>query len=327
MILIISETGDITTDRVIEWLISFGHSNILRINDGIPIYVKHINIGCSSKEVVLIANNKTFSVDEVEFFWYRRGLLRYDLEVMLDFELLKDDHRKAQNFHKNEWIPIRNYIIRKLEQKAYLGDFHKTFTNKIWNLEIALKCNLKIPKTYISNYSKILRENIDREKDYICKPVSEVLCLKDSKYEYSTFTRKINKTDLDDEIRYCAPQLIQECIIKWIELRVFILKKRLFSMAIFSQGNKTTNVDFRDGEYETRPRVTPFTLPTDIENKLLLFMEISGYSTGSIDLVLTNGGDYVFLEINPIGVIDMISSPCNYMIEKEIATYILNSTN
>lgn len=327
MVLIISETLDLTTDRVIEWLLSFGYTNIIRINDGTPIYVKHISIGCSSNEIVLIANNKMFSVDDVEFFWYRRGLFKFDLEAMLDFELQKDNIGKVQNFHKNEWIPVRNYIIKKLEQKAYFGDFHRTFTNKLLNLEIAQKCGLTIPKTHISNYSEILRENIDKEKKYICKPLSEVLYLEDEKYEYSTYTTKIIKEDLDDDIRYCAPQLIQEYIEKWVELRVFILKNRVFSMAIFSQRNETTSVDFRNGEYDTRPRVTTFTLPTDIENNLLHFMEISGYSTGSIDLILTNKGDYVFLEINPIGVIDMVSSPCNYMIEKEIALYILNSMN
>lgn len=327
MVLIVSETHDITTDRVIEWLFKFGYSNILRVNDGTPIYVRHISLGCSRNEIILDVNNITFSVEDVEFFWYRRGLFRFDIKAKLDFDLQTDNFGKAQNFHKNEWVPVRNYVIRKLEQKAFLGDFNRIFTNKILNLEIAQKCGLRIPKTHISNYSRVIRENIDNEKDYICKPVSETLHLEDDEYEYSTFTKKILKEDIRDEIRYCTPQFIQECIEKWIELRVFIIKRKLFVMAIFSQREETTSVDFRNGGFGTRPRVTPFTLPMEIENKLLQFMDISGYSTGSLDLILTQEGDYIFLEVNPIGVIDMVSTPCNYMIEKEIATYIMNSMN
>ncbi|MDM1050110.1 hypothetical protein [Sphingobacterium hotanense] len=44
-----------------------------------------------------------------------------------------------------------------------------------------------------------------------------------------------------------------------------------------------------------------------------------GFNTGSIDLILTPDGDYVFLEINPEGQFGMVSHPCNYFLEREMA--------
>ena len=46
--------------------------------------------------------------------------------------------------------------------------------------------------------------------------------------------------------------------------------------------------------------------------------------TGSIDFILTPKKEYIFLEINPAGNIEMVSEPCNYYIEKRIAEQILD---
>ena len=48
-------------------------------------------------------------------------------------------------------------------------------------------------------------------------------------------------------------------------------------------------------------------------------MQALGFNTGSIDLILTPQGEYVFLEINPEGQFGMVSHPCNYYLEREMA--------
>ena len=49
--------------------------------------------------------------------------------------------------------------------------------------------------------------------------------------------------------------------------------------------------------------------------------------TGSIDMIVTLDGEYVFLEINPIGQFGMVSYHCNYHLEKRIAEYIIAKRN
>jgi glutathione synthase/RimK-type ligase-like ATP-grasp enzyme len=47
--------------------------------------------------------------------------------------------------------------------------------------------------------------------------------------------------------------------------------------------------------------------------------------TGSIDIVRTTDGRYVFLEVNPVGQFGMVSVPCNYNLELKVAKYLANS--
>ena len=95
-------------------------------------------------------------------------------------------------------------------------------------------------------------------------------------------------------------------------------------MAIFSQGNQKTAIDFRNYDEVKRNRSVAFELPEDIKKKILHFMHEVELDTGSIDFILTPKKEYIFLEINPAGNIEMVSEPCNYYIEKRIAEQILD---
>ena len=53
-------------------------------------------------------------------------------------------------------------------------------------------------------------------------------------------------------------------------------------------------------------------------------MKLLNLNSGSLDLIRAADGKYVFLEINPVGQFGMVSYPCNYNIEKEIAIALTN---
>ena len=52
-------------------------------------------------------------------------------------------------------------------------------------------------------------------------------------------------------------------------------------------------------------------------------MQNIGLETGSIDMVFTKDGHFVFLEVNPIGQFGMTSKPCNYFLERELALSLI----
>ena len=66
-------------------------------------------------------------------------------------------------------------------------------------------------------------------------------------------------------------------------------------------------------------------MPVELENKLKTLNERLKLSSGSIDMILTPDGDYVLLEINPIGQFRNFSYFNNFNLEKEIAEYILKN--
>jgi len=98
-------------------------------------------------------------------------------------------------------------------------------------------------------------------------------------------------------------------------------------MAIFSQNDEQTKTDFRVYNYDKPNRCVPFKLPVEIENKLNKLMKILDFESGSIDIIYGTDNNFYFLEINPIGQIGMVSYPCNYMLEKEIARELIHLSN
>ena len=95
-------------------------------------------------------------------------------------------------------------------------------------------------------------------------------------------------------------------------------------MAIFSQNDKQTKVDFRNYNDNKPNRYVPYVLPKNIELKITQLMQKLDLNTGSVDLIKNHDGNYVFLEINPVGQFGMVSEPCNYYLEKIIAEYLIN---
>ncbi len=83
-------------------------------------------------------------------------------------------------------------------------------------------------------------------------------------------------------------------------------------------------VDYRDKDKIRNPRTIPFKLPKNIEDKLVLLMKQLNLNTGSIDIIKTFDGRYVFLEVNPIGIYDEISINCNYYLNKKVAEWLTN---
>lgn len=72
--------------------------------------------------------------------------------------------------------------------------------------------------------------------------------------------------------------------------------------------------------------MVPYTLPKEIEEKLMNLMNNLGYNTGSIDMIYSTDKKYYFLEINPAGQFGWTSNICNYNVHKHIAQYLINQT-
>ena len=56
-------------------------------------------------------------------------------------------------------------------------------------------------------------------------------------------------------------------------------------------------------------------------------MKEVGLNSGSIDILKGTDGKYYFLEINPVGMFEFISAPCNYNFPKLIAQTLIKKQN
>ena len=94
-------------------------------------------------------------------------------------------------------------------------------------------------------------------------------------------------------------------------------------MAIFSQMDDRTAVDYRHYRPDKPNRQVPFILPLKVQHKLRMLMRDLDLSSGSIDMIYDKFNRYVFLEVNPVGQFGMISQACNYYLEKSVAEHLI----
>ena len=110
---------------------------------------------------------------------------------------------------------------------------------------------------------------------------------------------------------------------KAFEIRAFYLAGRVWAMAIFSQAEERTALDFRNYDAQRPSRTVPYRLPDPVVGAIGRLMRSLGLSSGALDLIRTPEGRHVFLEVNPAGQFGMVSGPCNYHLEKLVAEHLM----
>ncbi|OPB84957.1 grasp-with-spasm system ATP-grasp peptide maturase [Elizabethkingia ursingii] len=317
MILLISQSDfEYTTDIVYEWVKHLG-GNVQRINGSDLLDTKNFNITFENGKKQLIFQD--INVNEVNVLWFRRWISsntkihkNTDKNKYLRRELYSLTQYLFSFFSKDKWYNNHSYFI--------------DYVSKTEQLIIADKVGFFIPETLITNNKKELKKFVEKNQYVITKSIGDI----DSFYDKKTktmdgiYTSRITLQDIEENIpEDFFPSLFQKEIKKKMEIRVFYDKGECFSMAIISGNNPQTEVDFRQYDYLNPNRNIPFQLTEAEENNVKKFMKEAGLETGSLDFIYTYDNQLVFLEVNPVGQFGMVSSPCNYYLEKRIAENLI----
>ncbi len=314
-ILVYSATIDEITDNVTDWVKSKGYE-VLRLN-GKDFVSDNVEILISN------SNNKneinSINFDSIGVFWFRKG-------ESIDFEkyfLELDDVNMKKfiiPFLFQEGIALKNAVY-KLKGNSQAINYNSLFGfNKIYNLNIAVQSNLKVPATLITSQKNKIVHFKKNYKTIITKPISENLIFKTEEDSYSFYTSEVSSEIIEEKDNVIFPVLIQEKIEKIYEVRVFFLNGIIYSMAILSK-----ELDYRK-EYGAN-RYLLYELPGNIKQSIVLFMKKMKLESGMIDLIKSKNGDYVFLEVNPSGQFSDMSENCNLYLEEIFSNELIKMTN
>lgn len=327
MVLILSEDFlEKSTEEVIDWLDAYKHS-YLRINgsDLLHDINMHYTLSNDARK-----NSLSEIINEVSIVWGRRWFTFNDF-LDDDIEEILLNKNNCANFKKHIAGELNRYFslfMRELSNKNWLPDWNYSNLDKISVLEIASNFGLLIPMTLVCTRKSELIDFCDKNGwDVITKPLSEVSFYKDSTAMYTFKTEIAEKEIVEKMPDLFFPSLFQANIRKKYEIRSFYIDSTFYSMAIFSQQDPSTQTDFRNYNKDFPNRTVAYKLPFDIETKLDAIMKKLNLNTGSIDMIKAINGDYIFLEINPVGQFGMTSFPCNYNLEKVIANYLIKNDN
>jgi glutathione synthase/RimK-type ligase-like ATP-grasp enzyme len=171
---------------------------------------------------------------------------------------------------------------------------------KPFQLDLAARLGLAIPRTVITNDPKVIRDAFREFENMVVKP-SRTGHVVSEGIEYAIYTSRVLEQHLEDlESARFSPAIYQELINKRYDVRVTIVGNRCFGAAIDSQSDPAATIDWRQTENPKLPH-SPIEIPKQLEDALLALMKSLQLSFGAIDLVQTPSGEYVFLEVNPSG--------------------------
>ncbi|HYC83742.1 MAG TPA: hypothetical protein VEB86_00910 [Chryseosolibacter sp.] len=300
MIVISTINFDESAADVMDWL---GDEHVVRVN----------NDSVRGDFAEFACNVSPQSVRDPKGIWFRKGNRTSitDPSIPVAFRA----HMSAEMYALSGLHYIRGRNTRVLGSADYV------FTNKLAVLQKFESHGLATPPTLVTTKKESLTEFYQQHREVIVKPLSDGTRFSLPSGEFKIYVEKIDDAFISTLPETFFPALFQKHIPKEYEIRVFFLAGKCYCSAIFPQGAQN-NTDYRKSLQAGRVRSVPYRLPAHTEPKLAAVMEDLRLNTGSIDIIRTPDGEYVFLEINPSGQFGSQSSICNYYIERDIAQFL-----
>lgn len=325
MILIFSTSGDPSTIDVIRWIHHLSDARVVRVNSDVTYRVE---LTFEDDDYLVRVDDDEFRLAEVSSAWLRKGDFWFrglfpavtttassTLERHLERKLQREDRTLREHFH---------YVLQR--RCSVLGSASGSTPNKLVVLERARELGLHTAPFSISNLRRHAEGLLSSGPGHVSKAMSDGIFLFDvgeSKAGYFTYTERLSAQSLEGVGERMAPSFFQRYVEKRFELRIFFLDDDFDAVAIFSQNDDQTKVDYRRYNAAKPNRVIPFRLPSEIQAKLGRLAGELGLNTGSFDMIVDQEGRYVLLEVNPVGQFGGHSSSCNLSIERRIAERLL----
>ncbi|WP_289058382.1 grasp-with-spasm system ATP-grasp peptide maturase [uncultured Flavobacterium sp.] len=331
MIVIFTIEEDFSTNNVVR-ILKYYNQKVIRINinDGVHKFLR------ISENQILFTNDlnkEVINLLDIKSCWWRRNGLNHhnfidDIPEELRFEKfdLTTLIHGTNSLLKKESADLIEFIYNKIYANCKINLGKPAFNlNKLMVLDLAKKHGLKIPSYEIIRSSLDIQEKL-REGKHITKAINNGIYTVIDNHRFYSYTELIELEDstavTDKEIAH-FPSLVMNLIEKRSEIRTFFMEGKFYSMIIFSQSSDQTSVDFRKYNEEKPNRTEPYKLPISIEQKLINIFTELGFNSGSVDLIIDDKDEFVFLEINPVGQYGMVSDPCNYNLDDLIAKYLI----
>jgi len=194
--------------------------------------------------------------------------------------------------------------------------------DKLRQLRLAARLGLATPRTLVTNDPDEVRA-FRAEVGTIVTKMLTPLSVSMERAELFVHTSLVSDEDLEhlDGLR-TSPMVFQELVPKRRELRVACVGARCFAGAIDASRSEAGRVDWR----RARPdevRWSEGELPAAVAAALTALVRELGLVYGAADLIVTPGGEHVFLEMNPGGEWGMLERDLGLPIGAAIAAELL----
>ena len=302
-----------TIDRVTEHLRAAGAHPIRLNTDRFPEAIRLSHYALPSGNAVMVhTETDHFSTREIDAVWHRKIW-----SPSFDEPLAAPYHAAAIN----ESVALRTALFQHLESTPWLDPIHavRRASDKYLQLVVAQGQGWKIPATLISNYAEEVRHFFEQLPGEMVAKLHNPLSYGMQSDAFFFYTTLIQAADLDEleQLQVC-PMIFQERIPKAYELRVAYVDGQCFAGKLATQDL----MDWRLAD----PNEVPWEaaeLPGAQQQLLHRTMRQLNLSFGAVDLIVQPDGEYVFLEVNPVGEWGMLEKELDLPIARAIAEGLL----
>ncbi len=322
MILVLSfDRYEQGTDPVIDWLLYYKADFVkITIQDLIQ---QHTSFRIDINQGRIYVED-TDITDAIEVVWYRR------FEDDLHIDMPKNKHTDQAITELSHEVAVTiTYLKRILAHKKWMPHHNAIQLEKPEITFLSQQYGLRTPQSIITNSKAdviAFRDTI--QSDLIIKPIRHSSYFIDDPYTYSIYTTKLTEATLAAVPDRFVLTLFQECIDAAYEIRVFYLDGAFYATAIIvntplDEDSSSEVVDIKLSYESAHINWVPYQLPEAYQEQLHGFMQSINLNTGSLDILKTPSGDYILLEINPVGQYSAPGYRCNYNLEEKIAKWLI----
>ncbi|WP_158501860.1 hypothetical protein [Vitiosangium sp. GDMCC 1.1324] len=297
------------------------------VERSVAVYVSQSNEGRGSLQLQI--GERRFDASEIKSALLWRGWQRFSHDSALHGLASK---AKEWAFYKREWKSFCSGFGLALKASDVFcvnpPPFNTAYEEKCAQLLVAAQLGLEIPSTLYTADMRFARDFHGQQAgSIIYKPFTPFVTTSGGTAERparvgTLYTSRVKEEDLNEtEGRVPTPGIFQPYIDKQVELRIVIVGRRIFACAIHSQDSRRTRTDWRRYDLE-HVRHEPYELPAEVGNKLLRLMDRLGLVFGSVDMIVTADGQFVFLEVNPNGQFDWIAQLAGLPIYENLASML-----
>ncbi len=191
-------------------------------------------------------------------------------------------------------------------------------------LSLARTVGLRVPATIITNVRDEVRRFAAEHGDIIVKSLAEPI-IAEAGTQKAIWTRRVAATELADLTGLeLTTHLFQEWIPKAYEIRLTVVGKRHFAVAIHAHST-ATRIDWR-ADYDSLTYEV-IECPAEIIELARDFLSAAGLTYGAFDFIVTAGTeDQIFLECSAAGQWGWLAEECGLPIAQAIADELTGNT-
>ncbi|MFI0445478.1 MvdC/MvdD family ATP grasp protein [Actinomadura sp. 6N118] len=296
-VLILTQEFDLTVDPVITALSERG-ARVVRVD--LSYFPRRMqlttsDLGATPRRLLRDTEaGREVDLGELTAVWYRRPTA---------FDFGPDMGKAEGEFARREAMQGVGGILRATNCLwVNRPDVDAVGELKPFQLELAKRLGLRVPRTLITNDPQEVVDLLDASDG----PIVYKAFTGGVIHYPGAFPAGLLTTVVGDEIRENLDRvghtmcMFQEYIEKAYEVRLTVMGNTYFPVTISSQERDNTRVDWR-GETTDMPYGPYHPLPEEIVKKTQALLAELGAVYAAVDFIVTPSGEYIFLEVNPMG--------------------------